>query len=40
MQRIPVRVHIDEVPDGVRLVAGQTVTVEVDGPKRTLPWQR
>lgn len=43
-QRIPVRIHIDEVPDGVRLVIGQTATVEVDGPEgtaaRALPWQR
>lgn len=31
-QRIPVRVHIDEVPGGVRLVAGQTATVAVAGP--------
>ena len=29
-QRIPVRVHIDHVPDSVRLVAGQTATVEID----------
>src|SRR3546814_11479470 len=29
-QRIPVRVQIDEVPKGVRLVAGQTATVAVD----------
>ncbi|MFU1908666.1 efflux RND transporter periplasmic adaptor subunit [Bordetella hinzii] len=29
-QRIPVRVHIDEVPEGVRLVAGQTATVAID----------
>ncbi|MBV7485859.1 HlyD family secretion protein [Bordetella sp. BOR01] len=29
-QRIPVRVQIDQVPQGVRLVAGQTATVEVD----------
>ena len=28
-QRIPVRIQIDEVPEGVRLVAGQTATVEV-----------
>ncbi|WP_459614422.1 efflux RND transporter periplasmic adaptor subunit [Bordetella sp. 2513F-2] len=28
-QRIPVRIHIDRVPDGVRLVAGQTATVAV-----------
>ena len=29
-QRIPVRIHIDEVPDGVRLVAGQTASVQID----------
>ncbi|OZI56453.1 efflux RND transporter periplasmic adaptor subunit [Bordetella genomosp. 4] len=29
-QRIPVRIHIDQVPEGVRLVAGQTATVEID----------
>ncbi len=29
-QRIPVRVKIDKVPQGVRLVAGQTATVAVD----------
>jgi RND family efflux transporter MFP subunit len=29
-QRIPVRVQIDQVPDGVRLVAGRTATVEID----------
>jgi multidrug resistance efflux pump len=29
-QRIPVRVQIDEVPKGVRLVAGQTATVEIN----------
>jgi multidrug resistance efflux pump len=28
-QRVPVRIHIDEVPDGVRLAAGMTATVEV-----------
>ncbi|MFS0757313.1 HlyD family secretion protein [Noviherbaspirillum sp. 1P10PC] len=28
-QRIPVRIALDRVPDGVRLVSGQTVTVEV-----------
>jgi multidrug resistance efflux pump len=27
---IPVRVQIDQVPDGVRLVAGRTATVEID----------
>jgi len=35
-QRIPVRVHIDQVPDGVRLVAGMTATVQVE-PQRSLP---
>jgi multidrug resistance efflux pump len=29
-QRIPVRIHIDQVPEGVRLVAGTTATVEID----------
>jgi multidrug resistance efflux pump len=29
-QRIPVRIHIDEVPPGVVLSAGMTATVEVD----------
>jgi multidrug resistance efflux pump len=29
-QRIPVRVHIDEVPPGVILAAGMTATVEID----------
>jgi multidrug resistance efflux pump len=29
-QRVPVRVHIDQVPDGVRLVAGMTATVQID----------
>jgi multidrug resistance efflux pump len=28
-QRMPVRIHIDQVPDGVRLVQGMTATVEV-----------
>lgn len=28
-QRIPVRIALDKVPDGVRLVAGQTVTIAV-----------
>lgn len=31
-QRIPVRIHIDDVPQGVRLVAGQTATVVVNSP--------
>ncbi len=29
-QRIPVRVHIDRIPDGVHLVAGMTATVQID----------
>jgi multidrug resistance efflux pump len=33
-QRIPVRVHIDEVPPGVILAAGMTATVEIDGRSR------
>jgi len=28
-QRIPVRIHIDRVPRGVRLIAGRTATVEI-----------
>jgi multidrug resistance efflux pump len=33
-QRIPVRVHIDEVPPGVVLAAGMTATVEIEDPTR------
>ena len=29
-QRIPVRIHIDEVPDGVVLAAGMTATMQID----------
>jgi RND family efflux transporter MFP subunit len=29
-QRIPVRIHIDQVPEGVHLVAGMTATVQID----------
>jgi multidrug resistance efflux pump len=29
-QRVPVRIHIDQIPDGVRLVAGMTGTVQID----------
>jgi len=29
-QRVPVRIHIDQVPDGVRLVTGMTATVQID----------
>lgn len=32
-QRIPVRIHIDEVPPGVVLAAGMTATVEIDDPR-------
>lgn len=32
-QRIPVRIRIDQVPAGVRLVAGMTATVQID-PRR------
>jgi len=36
-QRVPVRIHIDQVPDGVRLVAGMTATVQIDPSPRTPP---
>jgi multidrug resistance efflux pump len=29
-QRVPVRVHIDVVPEDVRLVVGMTATVEIN----------
>ena len=29
-QRVPVRIHIDEVPQGVELVAGLTATVQIE----------
>ncbi len=35
-QRVPVRIHIDQVPDAVRLVAGMTATVQID-PRADLP---
>jgi multidrug resistance efflux pump len=35
-QRVPVRIHIDEVPKGLRLVAGMTATVQID-PQPTPP---
>lgn len=43
-QRIPVRVEIDEIPSGVRLVPGQTASVEIHARpgevqiRRSLPW--
>jgi RND family efflux transporter MFP subunit len=37
-QRVPVRIHIDRVPDGVRLVAGMTATVQINpGPRAPSP---
>ena len=36
-QRVPVRVHIDDVPSNVRLVAGMTATVEIDPPAGPRP---
>jgi multidrug resistance efflux pump len=29
-QRVPIRIHIDQVPEGIRLVAGMTATVQID----------
>ena len=29
-QRVPVRIHIDQVPEGVRLVSGTTATVQIN----------
>ncbi len=34
-QRVPVRIRIDQVPDGVRLVAGMTATVQVDAERNS-----
>jgi multidrug resistance efflux pump len=36
-QRIPVRIEIDAVPDGVRLAAGMTATVEIEPRPRVDP---
>jgi RND family efflux transporter MFP subunit len=33
-QRIPVRIHIDHVPDKVKIVAGQTCTIVLDPPRK------
>jgi multidrug resistance efflux pump len=38
-QRVPVRIHIDQVPEGVRLVVGMTGTVQID-PKPALAVRR
>jgi multidrug resistance efflux pump len=36
-QRVPVRIRIDQTPNGVHLVAGMTATVEIDaGPRQTV----
>jgi multidrug resistance efflux pump len=35
-QRVPVRIHIDEVPEGVQLVAGLTATVQIEPYKAPL----
>jgi multidrug resistance efflux pump len=37
-QRVPVRIHIDQVPDGVRQAAGMTATVQIDA--RPRHWAR
>jgi len=40
-QRVPVRIRIDQVPDGIRLVTGMTATVQIDPqPKPSSPWGR
>ncbi|MEJ3721794.1 hypothetical protein WGM54_28260, partial [Paenibacillus polymyxa] len=31
-QRLPVRIEIDHIPEGVELVAGMTASIEVDQP--------
>jgi len=36
-QRVPVRIHIDDVPSDVRLVAGLTATVEINPNPRKTP---
>jgi RND family efflux transporter MFP subunit len=36
-QRIPVRIQIDKVPDGVVLVAGMTATVQINGREQPPP---
>ena len=38
-QRVPVRIHIDEVPEGVKLVAGMTATVQIE-PNAAPPAQK
>jgi RND family efflux transporter MFP subunit len=36
-QRVPVRIHIDQVPPGVHLIVGTTATVQIDPPVRSTP---
>ena len=36
-QRVPVHIHIDDVPAGVRLVAGMTATVHLETARKGLP---
>ncbi|MGR1217215.1 MULTISPECIES: efflux RND transporter periplasmic adaptor subunit [Pseudomonadaceae] len=36
-QRVPVRIHLDEVPEGLELSAGMTCTVVVDESRQGLP---
>jgi multidrug resistance efflux pump len=36
-QRVPVRIRLDGVPDGVRLVAGMTATVQIDARQAPAP---
>ncbi|MGO9430941.1 HlyD family secretion protein, partial [Rhodoblastus sp.] len=44
-QRIPVRIHIDQVPEGVELAAGMTCTINVtpaqaEQPRRATMFER
>ena len=36
-QRIPVRIVLDPLPDGVNLISGRTATVEIDAPPQDTP---
>ncbi|MHC8326656.1 efflux RND transporter periplasmic adaptor subunit [Pseudomonas sp. LB1P83] len=38
-QRVPVRIELDQVPDGVELVAGMTASVEVEGSNVAPHWR-
>ncbi len=37
-QRVPVRIRIDQVPEGVHLVAGMTATVQIDAQNEGTAW--